>query len=227
MVILGAGASYDSELPDAPIAGSEAIRPPLARELVDWRFAPFATRYPASRPVVARLRAVLDADPASALETELAELIAESGASPDIARQLMAFRFYLRDIIGETTREWMTRLNGFTQYVTLLDRLGAWQRHTLEPVTLVTFNYDRMLEMAAEDQVVGWRFTGFDSYTERDDWRLLKLHGSVDWARVVPSMRFRLKRNYDSAVDVAPDLDVSSLDWQFRRGWEGDFTVSS
>lgn len=225
MVIFGAGASFDSDRPGAPIQELNQMRPPLAKELVAWRFAEHATRYPACRPIVDRLRAVMDADPTAALESELARLTAESRDSPDVARQLMAFRFYLREIVDRTTRAWTDDLRGFTQYVTLLNHLAAWRRRSLEPISLVTFNYDRMLEMAAVDQIVGWEFSGFESYIERDDWRLIKLHGSVDWARVVPSLRYSLQQNYSAALEIAPGLDLSTLDWTFAPGRDGHFQI--
>src|SRR4051794_29612121 len=118
MVIFGAGASYDSARPGLP--AHLRYRPPLAKEIVETRdeFLQVATRYQPCRPIIDRLRSVMAAQPTAALEEELARLTEESRDYPERRGQLMAFRFYLRDIIAEATTNWRVQLIGFTQYLT-------------------------------------------------------------------------------------------------------------
>jgi len=98
---------------------------------------------------------------------------------------LLALRFYLCDLVETVSNEWWDRFHGFTHYTELLDRISTWRHETDEPVVMVTFNYDRLLDRTVEAQVGDWTLTDFQSYTSRRDWRLFKLHGSVGWSRVV------------------------------------------
>ena len=68
-----------------------------------------------------------------------------------------------------------------TNYVTLIDQLRRYRGR--DPVLLVTFNYDRMLENAL--QSVNITIGGLPDYIRYDDFKLFKLHGSVHWGREV------------------------------------------
>jgi hypothetical protein len=183
LVIFGAGASYDSATyaRDAP----DTSRPPLAKDLVARRYDDIASSIPWSRPVIDRLR---ELSPGTAepqpLETALAQLNEEAGASDARRQQLVAFRFYLYDVIHQTTAEWLKLTGGFTNYLRLMNRLYDWQVRTGTPVRIATFNYDVMVEEAISD-ILNWTFEALHRYIERSDFRLFKLHGSTTWSRVI------------------------------------------
>src|SRR5829696_8673118 len=67
-----------------------------------------------------------------------------------------------------------------TNYITLLDQIQQW-RAPEEKVCIVTFNYDLMLEAALS--TVGVIIRSLDDYIVSDKYKLIKLHGSVNWAR--------------------------------------------
>jgi hypothetical protein len=181
-VIFGAGASYDSDPSNPRTAGLED-RPPLANELFEPRgtFRPSLSKFYQCGPIVPFLRHLA---PDQSIEEVMETLWQESvGPPPDDerVRQLTAVRFYLQSIIDSSVTEWLTRTDGITNYRTLLDEI----RHARqEAVTLVTFNYDVLIEKAIE-RSTGAAVQNMNSYRNLDRFALFKVHGSVNWGRVV------------------------------------------
>ena len=83
---------------------------------------------------------------------------------------------------------WPRQVGGATNYQWIVRQIEEWRGDTGGYVLWVTFNYDGLLDQALED-VYRYDFgRGGDSetlgaYTNRDDWALIKLHGSFDWRR--------------------------------------------
>jgi hypothetical protein len=206
MIVFGAGASYGSH----PLGRRvEAPRPPLTNELLSEQYGGFAAKYPSSRPAIIGLRKALLEDPDTPIEEAISNLYQAATRNPERAKHLLALRFYLCDLVETVTNEWWTNLHGFTHYAELLDRVGTWRSVTGEPVVLVTFNYDGMLERSAEAQVGNWTLSSFASYVERSDWRLYKLHGSVGWSRVLKAQVIGGARP-NNLIAQAESLDFES-----------------
>ncbi|HUA10504.1 MAG TPA: hypothetical protein VMA83_00700 [Solirubrobacteraceae bacterium] len=176
LVIFGAGASHDS---GAPISGIQ--RPPLAEGLTGYHDV--AAEFRMCLPVIDYVEGQMERHEL-ALEFALAKFGELAAADPDRRRQLVAFRFYLCKAIREVTETWYRETSGLTRYLTLLSRLKTWQQETGEDIALVTFNYDELIERALEALVGEWHLWGPDDYVARTDWRLFKLHGSINWSRV-------------------------------------------
>lgn len=192
-VIFGAGASYDSDPNrEPPPPGSASrhpdhaknmlARPPLANELFADRpvFRSALSRFPQCQPLVPRLRHL----GSESLEQLLARLQAEATNRPDPerAKQLAAVRFYLQTVVYTSTNEW-AGLCDCTNYLTLLDDI----RHQSNGRTnLVTFNYDCLLDDAVS-RVAGVTPASLDDYLSLGQFSLFKVHGSVNWGRVVAS----------------------------------------
>jgi hypothetical protein len=185
MVIFGAGASYDSVAARTPVAypryqylGQDVFsRPPLAKELFlpEGLFADSLDYFPECRPIIPYLRA------ADNLEHTLETLQNEAEADLERLRQIAAIRYYLQNVITQCGNQWQNVARGMTNYVTLLDQL---RRCRLEdPVLLVTFNYDKMIEDALSS--VGVAVNDISQYISHGAFKLFKLHGSVDWGREV------------------------------------------
>lgn len=209
LVILGAGASFDSVHSSNRRAGADTSwPPPLARELFDPRpnFLDVINDFPACRPLLALLRArVGDGEDVEVLLEELIER-SEQGET-QLPRQLMAVRFYLRQVIERCGRNWFNLAAGITNYHRLVNTIETWRAANDERVTFVTFNYDRMLEDAFRD-TVNIPFVGIEDYTCRDDYWLIKPHGSVDWGREVGHTDF-FPGGIGDVIDKASDLDES------------------
>ena len=180
MVIFGAGASHDS-IPSCPPqrTSQDADRPPLAAELFQGRFTEWVKKFPKCIPIIPYLRSIA---PGKTLEQELESLREEGKTDAERLRQLAAIRFYLQSVIWHCEYRWEDFAQGITNYVTLLDQLRR-VRAKNEPVLLVTFNYDRMIESSLSS--VNLSISEFQHYIQNDAFRLFKLHGSVNWVREV------------------------------------------
>lgn len=188
MVIFGAGASFDSVRtypPGSNVPGGDTLnnfhRPPLANGLFENRplFAEAIRRFPECQPIVPRLRSLRD----ESLEAALQDLQAKAEDYPRGQQQLAAVRCYLHYVLWECPRLWREVAQGVTNYKTLLDQIERAHRSD-EPVCLVTFNYDTLLEDALAD--FGLLIESISDYTKKHPfYRVFKLHGSVNWAREV------------------------------------------
>lgn len=98
----------------------------------------------------------------------------------------MALRFYLRQVIANCSRPWISMSRGTTNYAALLSRVERWrktQEKSASGVNLVTFNYDDLLEEALRG--LGQGFGHIDDYVFTEPYGVFKLHGSTNWERAV------------------------------------------
>ena len=198
LVIFGAGASFDShprvppesamtELPmplDDDAAGALWWRPPLANQLFHDRYARVQSDYPHLLPLINRLRPTTTSGQGSwSLEGVLDRLSAEAGQTPVRHQQLLAVRFYLSHLLTKITRYWSGALFGTSNYASILDTIqhctGAAR------VTLATFNYDSLLEIALALPTIDHQFKHLDDYFTAPKFSLIKLHGSTNWVQSV------------------------------------------
>jgi len=193
MVIFGAGASYDSAsdypppVPDRDPrvayrskTGHEQFRPPLANELFENRemFRSVLQRFPECKALVTRLH-----HPSPSVEEQLEQIQGDAEEYPVYYQRLAAVRFYLRDVIRSTEEGWESIHKNITNHLTLFDVIERWRRTHEERVVIVTFNYDRMIETALAEFQIPCRT--LDDYIRDDRYKLIKVHGSIDWARPV------------------------------------------
>ncbi|SRR6266849_3164487 len=206
LVVFGAGASFDS-VPHFPLRASayEIFRPPLANELFGDRrpFVEVMQLYGDFLPLIPRLRGEVQ------VEQILARFQEEAETYPKRYRQLAAIRYYLQRMLLDTQAAWLLQHHGITNYGTVLDEIDRWRVEAKEQVCFVTFNYDTMLEEAMR-QVLQFNIGSMASYVDREDYVLLKLHGSVNWGRVIeggfPNPPIRTQQQL---IDVASDLKIS------------------
>lgn len=214
LVVLGAGASYDSD-PDRPpsydpttsrienLPPNEQHRPPLANRLFDNRpqFLTAMQRFPDCLALIPHLRRS-----GVAVEKELSRLQAEASTYPERYRQLAAVRYYLHFALGQCQDRWRGIHGGVTNYLTFVDEIERWRYEKKETVCFVTFNYDTMLEEAMQR---GLRLAvgSMDSYRSWQDYSLFKLHGSISWGRVVDGITDRPIQHgpyyYQRLIDMA------------------------
>jgi hypothetical protein len=176
LVIFGAGASYDSA-PDYPAPTPDEYRPPLANELFHNRAAFRVTMqkfHQCQELATYLIRKEVN------LEAELQVVQSRKTKSIRCREQLAAIRFYLREIIWDTEVAWEKKHSNVTNYRTLLGQIEDWRSDNNEQVCLVTFNYDKMIERALS--FMGIHCYELASYISRDTYKLIKVHGSIDWA---------------------------------------------
>jgi len=186
LVICGAGASYDSldsRQPSVSAFDRAHLyqRPPLANELF-LPDHPIVTEgfklYHQCHPIVPYLRKISDV---SSVEDKLEDLQSEADQDEIRKQQVAAVIYYLRFLITHFDMEWQAVHHGITNYVTMVDQLR--RSHGKEPVCIVTFNYDCMIERALSS--VGVKIDSLDGYVANPVFKLFKLHGSVNWVKKV------------------------------------------
>jgi len=213
MVVFGAGASYDS-MPARPAKEGEHTaywqdRPPLANELFDperEEFLEVIKRFPKCQPVIPYLQRPAD----GSVERVLERLQTEAQEDSERRRQLAAIRFYLHFMLWDCEERWKKHTAGVTNYKTLLDQIRRWRKGA-GCVCLVTFNYDRLLEDALP--TFGVNIRALSDYIATE-FKIIKLHGSVNWAHEVETPRIDISNRGPEAVaneliDRITDLTIN------------------
>lgn len=208
MVIFGAGASYDSVSSRPPKHYPPVqlpSRPPLANELFDDRpnFRQAMQRFEECKAIIPYLQS---RPPNVSVEERLESLQAEADDFPRRHQQLAAIRYYLHFMLWECEQEWKGLAGGITNYRTLLDRLERWRKPG-EQICLVTFNYDTLLEEALSE--VGIKIRDVSDYIAYEDYKVIKLHGSVNWGREVDTSTKHQPTTINELINRAADLKLS------------------
>lgn len=165
-----------------PEAFSGAGTPPLTDQLFDPSrafFGPTLQRYGPLAALVPEVQRALEHG--QTLEEALDDIQDDSRTWPWRESQLAAMRFYLRDVLRYCSSDIILACNGATAYAELVALLERWRYQRDESITYVTFNYDTLLEDALDRSRV-LRLDRIDSYVSTARTRLVKLHGSADWA---------------------------------------------
>jgi hypothetical protein len=180
MVVLGAGASYDS-IPERHALHLES-RPPLANGLFDAKpnYARHLLDLQFAAAIASRGRASVESG--RPLEQFLEELRSEAERDPVRLKQLLAVKFYLRAILRESDATWMQDSGGATNYAALVDIIESCRLSTGGSVCYVTFNYDMLLEHGLATR--GTQIGDLSSYVNGPT-PLFKVHGSITWGQVV------------------------------------------
>jgi hypothetical protein len=159
------------------------LRPPIADELFADRdaFRNAMQLFPRCLEIIPYLQ---QRQSDKTVEKVLEELQAEG--TDRRKRQLAAIRWYLQLMLSQCEHNWFQEVaKGTSNYLTLLDQIEIHRRE--EPVSIVTFNYDTLLERALPSVGVNLdqigQFIGYGSY------KVFKVHGSINWAREIESPR--------------------------------------
>jgi len=226
LVVFGAGASYDwvLQLPPPPsvfITGTnrdrvshhgphEEYRPPLANQLFDDRplFVNSMLRFPACLPLVNLLRGDVQ------VEQKLARFEHEAKTFPTRNSQITAIRYYLHEVLWFCQKGWSKQHKGITNYLTFLDAVERWRYENEEQVCYVTFNYDTMIEQAIASRS-GLLLDDFSSYIAQPWFKLVKLHGSIDWG--IEFELYPVNVPFSHAEVIRPWPNGLSLSGRYRK----------
>ena len=171
-IIFGAGASFDSS-PDFVVNNNNDNRLPLAKDLFSRRFSGIAKEFPIAFSLINRLRRSAN------IEHELEKIAEENGSN--IPEQLIKIRRYINKVITTAQTNWEHITDRNTTYYEFIDILQKWQEESKKPVTLITFNYDTLLDTACTTHL-NLRFNDMNSYILNDTpYKLFKPHGSINW----------------------------------------------
>jgi len=125
-----------------------------------------------------------DSEGDRAAETLEQVLMSFRDGSRNRFRRFQQVPFFLRELLGEVSAKFIKNgVNSGENFDVLLDNL----LEAFDEVLFVTLNYDLFLEKAIEtvaNSVPGAREAlGMGWYIQDPHWKLVKLHGSVDWVR--------------------------------------------
>jgi hypothetical protein len=137
------------------------------------------SRFPCLHPIVPQLQR----RHGLSLEHNLQALAREAQAFPERHKQLMAVRYYLQYVFSQSEDAWVREVAGdITNYRALLDQIDRW-RNNDQPICIVTFNYDRLIEHALSG--TGIAIAQLSDYIASPRFKLFKVHGSYNWVRPI------------------------------------------
>jgi hypothetical protein len=173
-------------------------------------YAETLLRFRECLPIVDQLRNLREGQ---TLESVMQQLQTEAEHYPRRLEQLAAVRYYLQWILSAGCASWRSAIHGVTNYRSLLDQIET-ARRTNEPVCLITFNYDTLLEDALSDFGLDIKNDLANYVQGHPFYRVFKLHGSVTWGRI-------LRNRIESQNPTDPNLVAA--EW-IRRAAELDIT---
>lgn len=185
LVILGAGASYDSLGP-----ANSGISPPLTNLLAESSgfTRSIVEKFPMARPVLVKLRHALSVSSTTdarlrsfSLEEALAEYRQNSVNNQMTMKQITAFRFYLRELLYRSALRVQEQNDGINAYSRLVHELVNWSNKTNQIVCFINFNFDPLLEWACQVEIP-FKPERLKDYYGGKRVFVLKPHGSVLWS---------------------------------------------
>ena len=196
-MITGAGASFDCTGIEPRDGG---WIPPLVKELFAERpaFHPILGLYPDAQTLAPDLR-IATRTGSVGLETYLRDQVLHSPSAYD-RRRYRAIPLYLQHLPHEVSENYTTHPVNY-------DRLINGVLRSADEVIFLTLNQDTILDSRLEQHA---HVRSLSDYIRPDfAWSLIKLHGSVDWARRIVGVNH-------AAVDPT-DLYLSEYIASLRR----------
>lgn len=198
-IILGAGASHDVYNGGSPLINVD-FKPPLARDLFDMEQHPtywqVMQQYPRAR-VLTQLLSPKARKNEFSLEQELRTLANHS--DPQVAAHFKQIPPYLRDLLLKASYEY-THMPGC--HFQILYELLSEQPHQL---LFLVLNYDNLLEKALVQFHPGqYKFESIDDYIRAErQAKVVKIHGSIDWFKLIGSPH---RASWDDTVQATDVL---------------------
>jgi hypothetical protein len=187
LVILGAGASFDSVYEFFDGVRNMPWRPPLANELFDTRvdFRNIIQNYPGGRYYIARLNAIQDIEDFFQQQW----LFLKNNRATDLSALFLNLNYCLSDLMFRISQNYKNV--GLSNYDILIQKAYEYSINKKEDVIFVSFNYDTLLE-----QSFSKLYFGDDRKLEISDYikfpiKIIKPHGSCNWVK-----KFALNSNW-------------------------------
>lgn len=174
LIILGAGASYDS----AYGINDNSLRSPLANNLFDDQFDPVLMTYTGANNFSSELAHTKDIEAFFQAKWENIK----KHHDPITLSKIINVQYYLHDLFLRISKKMGQPKR--SNYNTLVNLVHAHTVSTGEHVLFVTFNYDLLLEEAL-CRTLKYQFNSLNDYVNYKDRKLLlfKPHGSCNFIR--------------------------------------------
>lgn len=225
LVVIGAGASYDSWPPHIPIDPLRHQRIPMANELFDFEKAQNALLNDLHLlGLAAKLRRKARSEKEHFdIEAELANInnLAMKSSNLDDLQKLFVARFYIHSLITDLTEATVNHTHGHTSYIDLINQLQAWitKAPGMRSVVIVSFNYDDLLERAMAN-VYNFNWEDADArypiakYYQNRSMKVFKPHGSINWG--VSVSRHEESYRYNTIDEISKDFYRIKLGDEFE-----------
>ena len=181
MVIIGAGASYDSIIPNenSPHLYRKIWRPPMGRDLFSFHkeFDEILIKYPGAESLRSEVQNSQDIE--ETFQKKYDYSLKKNGA--EFLFQIINVQFYLQDLFFNISKEY----NGFgiSNYDLLITEANEYYKRTNNEVIFINFNYDTLLERSIE-RICKNNISGPSDYIKYG-LKVIKPHGSCNWFRRV------------------------------------------
>ena len=178
LIILGAGASYDSLENHNSFAALRRIelddwKPPLSNDIFDRkRFDDVLNKYVDAKILDAEVNYRVNSR--YSLEDLITDILTKDAPNDPIwYKRLMSFRLYIQDLFSVITQKYFDRRNN---YYRLLSEIN---KHAENKACFVNFNYDLLLEKNIFDTE---NMVDVDEYVN-GSLKVIKIHGACNWFR--------------------------------------------
>jgi hypothetical protein len=191
LVILGAGASYDSHFWYKNPHIFNHWRPPLANEIFDTRpeFLNIIEQYPSAQSVFSIYSTIRD------LEDYFQKKYDQSQKhnSIEIEKTLINLRYYLQHLFYVVSENMKNA--GYSNIDKLIGHINDYVIETGEDVLIVNFNYDLLVEQALQRTYYNSSSQQYSMHEYLSNKiKLIKPHGSCNWFRMFTYNAFHLRQ---------------------------------
>ena len=128
------------------------------------------------------------------IEDILEEFQLKAETDGECRSQLLAVQYYIGQVVRLCEGNWNAHTDGASNYKTLFDQVRS-----CSPVCFVTFNYDTLIETALKS--FGLPLKSINDYISDPAYKLIKLHGSIDWLYWIPKSTTRLPHTDQPSPD--------------------------
>jgi len=184
VIIFGAGASYDVSKGEIPLTKGLFHIPD--RNTKRWRVRPLTVGYRAISSLLGRI------EPDDSFEDNLTKL----SQKKEFEYSVKVMHYYLQELFAELSKHHDSIYSSAGSYTDFFQIL----REQKDLVTIITFNYDTLIEFSIEGLSHDRRFFNLPDYINGDNFNLVKLHGSWHW--------FRELNNY---IESTPNNDFEEI----------------
>lgn len=174
LIVFGAGASYGCSF-DNKLG---RFQPPMVDAIFDERFRSIYSNYPSVVNSISNFRRKAINGIELLFQKEWERI--DAGYVPELLRNHINLQFYLRDLFKTISKE-MEKIETNVYDVFFYEIQNYLLEHPKERISIVTFNYDTIVEKSLE-RIFGYNFNNLEDYiSPLHRIHLYKLHGSSNW----------------------------------------------
>lgn len=219
LVILGAGASFDSVYQQFDETLSSIWKPPLGNDIFGLRknFSDIIRKYPGA--IAFRSEIMVSSDIESYFQTKW-NLIKNYFDILSLMR-LINIQYFLSDLFNKISFNYSS--SGLSNLDVLITKAHEYTIRNKEDVVFITFNYDTLIESAFE-RVLGKSIRNIDDYV-KSNIKLFKCHGSCNWFKTFDRDRIAYYKHITSKTIYQYIWDQALDLWEINSNLGSDIIL--